>query len=179
MVNHNYKTATSRGGSQGSIDKRQVLEGVQIRRPMKKDIIPLVALENVCFTDYYRAHRFAKSNFQSYLRQNRTIFFVAIKEPSLIGYVAGHIRSVKSQIESHLDSIAVLPESRNQGIGNQLLQHFIAESKRRSCQCIILEVANANKNGIHFFTRRGFQITYLLPSFYGKRVDGLLMKLEI
>ncbi len=93
------------------------LKALQIRRARECDILDLVALEKVCFDTYYRELRFDDEVFMFYLRKNNVIFLVAILNSSLIGYVAGLVRTSRSQLSASLDSIAVLPNSRRKGSG--------------------------------------------------------------
>jgi len=155
------------------------LKALQIQWTKGCDILDLVFLERECFDTYYREHRFNEANFVDYLHNKRAIFLVAILNSSLIGYVAGSVRTSQSQLSSWLDSIAVLRTSREKGVGDQLMQCFIEEVKRRACKRVMLEVAVANENGILFFSRRGFRKIRHLPAYYGEGLDGVLMRLDI
>lgn len=162
-----------------SMARPKKLKALQIRRARECDILDLVALEKVCFDTYYREHRFDEEDFMDYLRKKNVIFLVAILNSSLIGYVAGLVRTSRSQLSASLDSIAVLPNSRRKGDGDRLMQCFIEEAKRRACKRVTLNVAIANENGIFFFSRQGFQRIRRLPAYYGKGLDGILMKRDI
>lgn len=162
-----------------SMGDQQSFKPVQIRWANESDVSDLTCLENECFDTYYRGHRFDKTQFISYLDRKRAIFFVAVSDSSLIGYVAGSVRASRSESWARLDSIAVLPQSRRKGVGDRLMQRFISEVTRRASKTIILEVAAANENGILFFSKHGFERTRRLPAYYGKGFDGILMKLDI
>lgn len=151
---------------------------LQIQQAKDIDIPDLICLEDKCFSTYYKKHRFNKAEFANYLRRKRAILLVARLSSLLVGYAAGSLKSTRFQLSVSLDSIAVLPMSQGKGIGDQLMQCFIKEAKRRGCKKITLVVAVANKNGIMFFSNRGFQNIRLLPAYYGKGLDGILMKLE-
>ena len=155
------------------------LKALQIRRAKECDILELVLLENECFDTYYREHRFNKAAFTDYLHKKGPIFLVAILNSSPIGYVAGSVRTLRSQLSAWLDSIAVSPTSRERGVGDRLMQCFIEEAKRRACKSVMLEVAVANENGVLFFSRRGFRKIRHLPAYYGEGLDGVLMELDI
>jgi len=152
---------------------------LNIRRAKESDIADLVSLENKCFNTYYKEHRFEKKQFIGYLQKKHTIFLVAIINSSLVGYVAGTIRTLKNQSSACLDSIAVLHTSRGRGIGGRLMDRFIRKARRRACKKIMLDVASVNKNGIRFFSRLGFRKTRLLTAHYGAGKDGIRMKLDI
>jgi len=154
-------------------------KALRIRVPNERDICELVFLENECFDTYYRRHRFSKAHFARYLENNQTIFLVAILNLSIIGYVAGSVRVSRFQSLARLDSIAISPPSRKRGIGSQLMKCFIEEAQQRACTTVVLEVAVANKNGVLFFTKQGFEKIRALPAYYGEGLDGILMKLYI
>lgn len=154
-------------------------KALRIRVVNEHDICELVFLENECFETYYRRHRFSKAHFAHYLENNQTIFLVAILNSSIIGYVAGSVRASKFQSSARLDSIAVSPPSWKRGIGSQLMKCFIVKAKQRACTTVVLEVAVANKNGVLFFTKQGFEKIRALPAYYGEGLDGILMKLDI
>jgi ribosomal-protein-alanine N-acetyltransferase len=159
--------------------KSKDLKALKIRWAKECDIPHLVLLEKDCFDTYYREHRFNEAEFTDYLHKKGAIFFVAVLNSSIIGYVAGLVGTSQSQLSAYLDSIAALPTSRKKGIGDRLMQFFIEEAKRRACKSIMLHIATANENGILFFSRRGFQRIRLRQAYYGKGLDGILMKLNI
>jgi len=152
----------------------------EIRQADKSDIADLVELDDECFdTYYYRKTKFSKSDFQAYLCCRKSIFLVAVLDSHLVGYIAGTVRASQVRSIAHLDSIAVSSVERRQGIGSDLLQLFVEEAKRRACMMVLLEVAEANKEGLDFFSKRGFQRIGDLPEYYGRGLDGALMQLSI
>jgi ribosomal-protein-alanine N-acetyltransferase len=153
---------------------------LQIRQAGETDINHLMTLEQECFTaHYYEPHKFGELNFQDYLRDKKSVFFVAVDHSDVAGYVAGSVRSSRLRSVAHLDSIAVRPSVRDKGVGRQLLDHFIQEAKRRACGAVELEVAKANEQGLAFFCERGFSQVGELTHYYGRGLDGVLMQLRI
>ena len=153
---------------------------LQIRQAEKCDIHDLVDLDDKCFdTYYYEKTKFSKLDFQDYFCCKKSILLVAVCDYRLVGYVAGTIRSSRLRSTAHLDSIAVSSIARQKGIGSQLLDIFIQYAKRRACEMIMLEVAKANKDGLRFFSKRGFLKIRDLPRYYGRGLDGVLMELNI
>ncbi len=152
---------------------------VTIRPPTEGDVPDLVGIENACFVGYYAPHRFSQSHFTAYLRNERAIFFVATGSSSLLGYIAGYVKSGRTRSSARIESIAVASQARRHGIGALLLQRFLAEAKSRGCQGVALEVAVANKVAVRFFTRRGFRRFRHLPAYYSPTHDGIRMKLTM
>jgi len=152
----------------------------EIRQADKSDLPDLVELDDECFdTCYYRKTKFSKSDFQAYFRLRKPILLVATRDSRLVGYVSGRVRTRKGLSIAHLDSIAVSSMERRQGLGGDLLQHFIEEAKRQACMMVVLEVAKANEQGLAFFSKRGFRGIVDLPEYYGRDLDGVLMELSV
>ena len=153
---------------------------LEIRQGHESDIRDLADLDNECFdTYYYKKTKFSELNFQAYLRNRNSILLVAIRKSCLVGYVAGTLAKLRLQSIAHLDSIAVSSTARNEGIGDRLLNFFIQRAKEQDCQIVLLEVAEANKEGSNFFSKRGFKRISDLPEYYGRGLDGILMQLII
>lgn len=152
----------------------------EIRQAEKSDIPDLVGLDDECFdTYYYRKTKFSESDFHAYFRLRNAILFVATRDSSLVGYVAGAVRMSEGVLIAHLDSIAVSSIDRRQGLGGDLLQFFIEEAKQQACTTVLLEVAKANEEGFGFFLKRGFRSIADLPQYYGRDLDGVLMELSV
>ena len=152
----------------------------EIRQAKQADIPDLVVLDDECFdTYYYKKTKFNRSNFQAYLRGRKSIFLVAVRDSHLVGYVAGTARASPAPSIAYLDSIAVSPIARRLGLGSDLLQHFVQEAKQQACKMALLEVAEANKEGFRFFSKRGFRQIRDLPGHYGRGLDGVLMGLRV
>ena len=153
---------------------------LQIRQANEPDIRDLADLDDECFdTYYYLKTKFNKSDFQAYLCYKKSILLVATLDSQLVAYVAGTVHDSRVRLIAHLDSIAVSSRARRKGIGSQLLHLFVQEAKQRACMMVLLEVAKANKEGLDFFLKHGFQKIRDLPLYYGGDLDGILMGLSI
>jgi ribosomal protein S18 acetylase RimI-like enzyme len=153
---------------------------LQIRQAEESDIYDLVDLDNECFdTYYYKKTKFSKSDFQAYLCGKKSILLVAFRDSRLVAYVAGTLRTSRVRSIARLDSIAVSSTARRKRVGSQLLHLFIQEAKQQACLMVLLEVAKANKQGLDFFSKRGFRKIADLPEYYGWDLDGVLMQLSI
>ena len=172
--------AEDRGG--GSLvamldEDRKVLE---IRQANESDICDLVDLDDKCFdTYYYEKTKFSESDFRAYLCRRKSFLRVAVRDSCLVGYIAGTLRASRLRSIAHIDSIAVCSAARNKGIGSRLLDLFIQEARQRACTMVLLEVAEANKEGLEFFSKRSFLRIDDLPEYYGRGLDGVLMQLRM
>jgi ribosomal protein S18 acetylase RimI-like enzyme len=163
-----------------SLAVRKVHKVLEIRQADKCDIHDLANLDDECFdTYYYENTKFTESDFQAYLCRRKSFLLAAVCDSCLVGYVAGTKRTSRFRSIAHLDSIAVSSAERNKGIGSRLLYLFIQEAKQWACQVVVLEVAEANKEGLDFFSKRGFKKIGDLPEYYGRGIDGVLMELRV
>jgi ribosomal-protein-alanine N-acetyltransferase len=151
----------------------------EIREILEADIDSLVKLENLCFDTYYRNHRFTRTEFEYYIRNDDTICLAVIAGSSPVGYIAGTIKHLPDRLLVSVDSIAVIEDFRRKGFGSQLLSALIRDAKRRGCKRISLVVATRNEAGIRFFAERGFKRLRTIPSYYGEGIDGFLMVSDI
>ena len=157
----------------------QEMEELKIREARNIDVDELVSLENECFDTYYREHKFSEVEFAEYLHKKKGIIFVATLNATIIGYVAGTVRTSLSCSSAHLDSIAVLRKARRTGVGGRLLHRFIDEAGRQDCKRILLEVAFVNEEGMAFFSNHSFRRVRSLPGYYGEGLSGVRMELDI
>jgi len=146
-----------------------------LRPGSKRDLPALLHIEKTCFVGDYVRHRFHTSDFAGYLRKPSSVFRIAVLAGEPVGYVAGTVRRVRGKDRVRLDSIAVLPRWRRQGIGQMLLDWFLDEAERRKGRQVTLEVLESNKLGRRWFTQTGFQETRRLRNYYGTGVDGIEM----
>ena len=148
---------------------------LKIREARQADIAELVVLEDLCFDSYYRGHRFTQTEFRYYIRSNRAFCLAATRDSSVVGYVAGVVKRSTSRLLATVDSIAVLAEFRDKGLGSRLLGSAIQEARTRGCQRISLVVAERNETGIRFFVEHGFRKVRSIRSYCCEGIDGLLM----
>jgi ribosomal-protein-alanine N-acetyltransferase len=74
--------------------------------------------------------------------------------------------------EGHIISIAVHPHYRRQGIGAQLLQRAMKTPRLKR---VWAEVRRSNQGAQAFYAKVGFQITGLVPNYYGNE-DALIIQ---
>ena len=153
---------------------------VQIRRANEDDFDDLLVIEDACFSIYYYGqYKFGVTEFLYYLRSRQSIFLAAADGARVVGYAAAVVRRGKTAPAAHIDSIAVLPQRRKQGIGSQLLQAVLDEARTRHCDRAVLEVATPNEGGLAFFRSHGFHEAGTLPNYYGRGLDGVLMRADL
>jgi [ribosomal protein S18]-alanine N-acetyltransferase len=151
----------------------------RLRHARLSDSGQLSRLEVAAFTGPYARHRFSESQIRYYLEDARSIAHVAVVGTTVVGYSLGVQHTGRLVHLSRLHSIAVLPSHRGHGLSSRLLAAFLSASKKRGCRVSVLEVAASNRKAIGLFTRFGFRVWKSLPDYYGRRIDGLRMRLQL
>jgi len=153
---------------------------VRIRPGSDGDIDDLLVIEDECFSIYYYGqYKFGPGEFLYYLHGPKCVLFVATPNEQVVAYTAAVARGPRAAAALHIDSIGVLPDYRNQGIGRRLLQTLAPAARRHRCKAMVLEVATANDAGIAFFKSHGFREVRKLPNYYGQALDGILMMADL
>lgn len=86
------------------------------------------------------------------LRNEQAIYFVAVHDKRVVGFVG--VWTIVD--EGHITNIAVLPEFRGQGIGNQLLAELVAFAKSKGLVGLTLEVRVSNVGAQKLYEQFGF-----------------------
>jgi len=87
------------------------------------------------------------------------------KKGQILGYMI-------STHEGHIISIAVHPLHRRKGIGKELLRQAMTYPRIRR---VWAEVRRSNEGAQAFYLRLGFQVTGVVPNYYGNE-DALMME---
>ena len=82
--------------------------------------------------------------------------------------------------EAHVATIAVHPDFRRRGIGQQLLQTMLAAARAAKMRLITLEVRAGNAAAQALYRRFGFRVVGRRPKYYtDNREDALIMTLML
>lgn len=74
--------------------------------------------------------------------------------------------------DGHIISIAIHPQNRRKGIGRELLQRAMDLALKKRIRA---EVRKSNQGAQAFYLRMGFQITGVVPNYYGNE-DALIVQ---
>lgn len=94
-----------------------------------------------------------------------TFAFLAERDGRPVGYAVVKIAGTEATLAvgeqvADLDSLAVLPEERGNGLGGALMDAVCDELRRRGIREISLAVMEGNEGAARFYERRGF-VPYL------------------
>jgi ribosomal-protein-alanine N-acetyltransferase len=81
--------------------------------------------------------------------------------------------------EAHIATIAVHPDFRRQGIGEQILLHALRAARNEGAQRAFLEVRAGNVAAQAMYQKYGFEVAGVRPGYYkDNNEDALLMNLD-
>jgi ribosomal protein S18 acetylase RimI-like enzyme len=125
----------------------------------------------------YRAIR-----YRELLNKTRTILLLAEVAGRRVGYGLAHIHKsgdtwvadtwVTGPTIGEIESVSVLPDYRNQGIGTHLLDRLEQELADAGATDLILGTLPGNAAAIRMYERRGFQSTWLYMSRFAGRPES-------
>ena len=142
------------------------MDSLVIKEMEIEDADRVVDIENICFTSPW-----SKKMFKEELDSNDTLYFCALDDDELIGYVG--LRKIFD--EGHIMTIAVLPEYRGRGIAKDML----LEVFRRADKDILvytLEVRASNTPAQKLYEGFGFKPLGIRKRYYSDNgEDAIIM----
>ncbi len=127
-------------------------------RAMRSGDVPAVAeLEAQIFSQPWSAQGFLDA-----LALPDTVFLVAEEEHRILGYIGMYL----SIDEGEITKVAVAPDARRQGVGQELLLQIKREAKQRAVGRMVLEVRTSNEGAIALYEKNGFSVAGVRKGFY-------------
>lgn len=101
-------------------------------------------------------------------------YVVAESGGEIIGYAG--LFSPSSGVEADIQTVTVVKQRQNQGIGRALLANLLEEAARRAAPAVLLEVRVGNESAIHLYESFGFVEIARRPNYYGRDLHALVMR---
>lgn len=140
---------------------------ISIRAMREQDVEAVAALEEQIFSMPW-----SRQGFSDALNQEGTVFLVAEENERILGYVGMYL----ALDEGEITNVAVAFESRQRGIGGQLIAELRKEAAQRGVERMVLEVRVSNENAIHLYEKNGFAKQGIRRGFYEKpKEDAYIM----
>ena len=117
----------------------------------------IAELEKVCFSDPWSVN-----SITSELNNRLSLWLVAVDDGKVVGYVGS--QSVLGWAD--MMNLAVSPDYRRKGIGEQLITELIARLKENAVTCLTLEVRDSNDSAISLYQKLGFLEVGYRPNYY-------------
>jgi len=149
---------------------------VLIRKAGPADLGGIDEVEMASFV----SNRFERGVLMVLLTEEIFHTWVAEEDDEVLGYI-----SIMNQDRgsARLISIAVIPESRNLGVGRSLMDVVKRHVREGKGDKIVLEVRISNVQAINLYLSEGFKIKGMLKDYYSKGrcgpEDALFMILDV
>lgn len=140
---------------------------IVIRKMLKKDLSEVERIEQSCFT----SDAWSESSFVYAMENDELLSLTA----EIDGRVAGYI-VVTRIVEASIDSIAVSPEYRRQGVAEKLIR---AAFEGYSGD-VFLEVRQSNLAARELYKKLGFEEISVRKNYYEKPTENaIIMKTQL
>ncbi len=147
------------------------LARVHIRWMIRRDMPEVLLAETESFE-----YAWTEEDFLRCLRQRNCIGMVAEQGEKVVGFMIYELH--KSKL--HILNFAVLPVSRRQAVGTQMVQKLVSKLSSHRRTKITLEVRETNLSAQLFFRSQGFRAMRVLRSYYDDSgEDAFLMQYRL
>ena len=141
-----------------------------IMNMQEQHVVPIAELEKLCFPDPWNEQCVA-----SELTNPLSLWLVAVEDDRVVGYIG----SQTVIDESDVMNVAVHPDYRRKGIGENLINVLCDSLRKRSSRALSLEVRASNSPAICLYEKLGFRQVGKRPNYYrNPREDALILRKE-
>jgi ribosomal-protein-alanine acetyltransferase len=138
-----------------------------IRKAGRQDLDALVAIENAAFS----ADRISRRSFRHLLTRAHAETRVYEEQGRLLGYVMVLFHQGTSLARMY--SLAVHPDARGRGLGEQLIRAGEAVALEEGCISLRLEVRRDNAAAVALYQRLGYRQFGMKPDYYEDHMAAL------
>lgn len=132
------------------------------------DIEDILVVEKLSFSIPWSRDSFEKEIVDN----NLAIYLVAKVNEKAVGYIG----MWKVLNEGHITNVAVHPEFRHQGIGDQLVSELLSLCVKENIDLVTLEVRKSNQNAIKLYEKHGFVAEGIRKAYYqDNKEDAIIM----
>ena len=136
--------------------------------PMRSDDIPAVlGIETLSFTTTWPANAFSNELSENKLAH----YYVGRVDGKIVAY--GGIWVILE--DSHITTIAVQPEFRGRGLGEQMLIHLLDDAMTRGASWITLEVRETNDVAQRLYRKYGFTNVSVRRAYYSDNNENAVV----
>jgi [ribosomal protein S18]-alanine N-acetyltransferase len=133
------------------------------------DLAAVAALEAACFSQPWTAEMRARE-----LAHSDVARLYVLRTPT--ARVAAFCACWVIVDELHINTIAVDPARRRQGLARRLMEHVCADAAAAGARHATLEVRRSNEAALGLYRRLGFTVRAVRPRYYSDpEEDGLIL----
>jgi ribosomal-protein-alanine N-acetyltransferase len=140
---------------------------LQIEPMRTEDISIVLEIESVSFSTTWPANAFANELGENKLAH----YFVGRVDGKIVAY--GGIWVILE--DSHITTIAVHPDYRGRGLGEQMLIHLLNEAMARGAAWITLEVRESNEIAQRLYRKYGFTNVSVRRAYYSDNNENAVV----
>lgn len=141
-----------------------------------EDLADVLEIEKASFYSPW-----SKKTFLSEIRQNKLAVMLVAKGKDQQNYsgVLGYACLWLVIDEMHITNVAVKPEFRHRGVGEQMIRYILQLAKEKEANLITLEVRESNSSAIKLYCKTGFHPVRIRKRYYTDTdEDAVVMELE-
>jgi len=149
----------------------------QLRRATHNDLDSIMAIESSEFAN----DAWSRDMMSAELGDKHGYYLVAnpVGEPQRVTAYAG-LHAPFREPQADIQTIAVAPDARRNGIGRALMHALMVEARDRGASELFLEVRDDNPGAQHLYDSLGFERIAVRPNYYQPDgVDAVVMRLSI
>jgi ribosomal-protein-alanine N-acetyltransferase len=143
-----------------------------IFRPMLEvDLTRVVEIEKASMPSPW-----SKELFEEELRRERAQYFVVEKD----GVVAGYMGYWEAPEEAHIINLAIGPEFRKQGLGQEMIERCLDFAIKRGARLATLEARESNEAARNLYEKCNFRTVAIRKKYYSdNQEDAVVMIKEL
>lgn len=141
---------------------------LEYRQLTEEDLAEVATLEAASFPTPW-----TENQYRAVMRQGGCALFGALKNKTLIGYIAVAVYKAAGEMEVY--NIAVETAERKKGVGNRLLSLVVEAAGKIGIEQIALEVRVSNIPAIALYTSLGFEQAGVRRGYYHDTEEDALV----
>lgn len=139
------------------------------RPAVEEDLDQVASIEKQCIRPPW-----SREAFRAELDKPSSRFWV-VTDNETDSKVMAYIVFAMPAEQAHIQTFAVKPELKRQGIGKYLLRQVISFVMRKRGESIVLEVRKGNTAAVQLYQSMGFIVLHTMPKFYPDGEDAYSM----
>ena len=139
------------------------------RLQLERDLEGVLELEEACFTNP------TSREMLRYEVETSDVLHAYVMRPTPGGMLVAYCAVWNIFDELHINTLAVHPRWRRQGVASLLLTHVLDDAVRQGAGKATLEVRRSNEGALKLYERFGFEVGGVRKEYYRQPVEDALI----